>query len=130
MVWSDLNRRYHCKLFEDCLPQFLPCLFLDTLHHLMFTFGTIQDHLFVLTFKLIIYFCHTITVTYCRYTISITAQKMKFSANDFFSKCEQIHSFLRIITFTKDTFYGNLRFLCDVSDQGSSPNFPSDIKRY
>ena len=25
-----------------------------------------------------------------------TAQKMKFSMNNFFSKCDQIHSFLRI----------------------------------
>ena len=26
---------------------------------------------------------------------SITAQKLKFSIKDFFSKCDQIHSFLR-----------------------------------
>ena len=39
------------------------------------------------------------------------------------NKCEQIGSFLRIITFTKDTFFGKLHFLCDVFDQGSSPNF-------
>ena len=26
----------------------------------------------------------------------LTAQKMKFSIKDFFSKCDQIHSFLRI----------------------------------
>ena len=30
------------------------------------------------------------------YAFYITAQKMKFSINDFFSKCEQIRSFLRI----------------------------------
>ena len=28
--------------------------------------------------------------------LSFTAQKMKFSINDFFSKCDQIRSFLRI----------------------------------
>ena len=28
--------------------------------------------------------------------LSFTAQKMKFSVKDFFSKCDQIHSFLRI----------------------------------
>ena len=30
------------------------------------------------------------------YLISITAQKMLFSIKDFFSKCDQIRSFLRI----------------------------------
>ena len=32
------------------------------------------------------------------HTIIFTAQKMKFSFKDFFSKCDQIRSFLRIIT--------------------------------
>ena len=30
------------------------------------------------------------------FSITHTAQKMKFSTNDFFSKCDQIRSFLRI----------------------------------
>ena len=30
---------------------------------------------------------------------NITAQKMKFSINDFFSKCDQISSFLRIWSY-------------------------------
>ena len=36
-----------------------------------------------------------------------TAQKMKFSINDFFSKCNQIK-------FTDETLYGKLHFLCSV----------------
>ena len=37
------------------------------------------------------FFCNT-----CIHFLGITAQKMKFSTKDFFSKCDQIHSFLRI----------------------------------
>ena len=34
---------------------------------------------------------------YCIFTVwQLTARKMKFSIKDFFSKCDQIHSFLRI----------------------------------
>ena len=39
---------------------------------------------------------------------SDTAQKMKFSINDFFSKCDQIQSFL--ITFTEEIFNGSFIF--------------------
>ena len=41
-----------------------------------------------------------------------TAQKMKFSIKDFLSKCDQIHSFLRI-TFTGEIPNGKLHFLCN-----------------
>ena len=33
---------------------------------------------------------------YIYFFASVTAQKMKISNKDFFSKCDQIHSFLRI----------------------------------
>ena len=33
--------------------------------------------------------------------IPLTAQKMKFSIKDFFSKCDQFRSFLRNILFSK-----------------------------
>ena len=38
----------------------------------------------------------------------ITAQKMKFSINDFFSKCD------KIFTFTEEILNGKLRFLCSL----------------
>ena len=38
--------------------------------------------------------------------VQITAQKMKFSVKDFFSKCDQI------LTFTKEVLNGKLPFLC------------------
>ena len=40
-----------------------------------------------------------------------TAQKMKFSIKDFFSKCDQI----RRVTFTEEILNGKLHFLCSVS---------------
>ena len=36
---------------------------------------------------------------------------MKFSIKDFFSKCDEIHSFLRVVTFTEDILIGKLHFL-------------------
>ena len=44
-----------------------------------------------------------------------TAQKMKFSIKDFFSKCEQIRKKLWIFTFTKEIFDGKLEFKCSAS---------------
>ena len=38
-------------------------------------------------------------------------KKMKFSINDFFSKCDQIRM-KRMITFTEEIFNGKLHFLC------------------
>ena len=44
---------------------------------------------------------------------------MKFSIKDFFSKCDQIRSFLRatadLVTFTEEILIGNLHFLCSVA---------------
>ena len=49
--------------------------------------------------------------------ISYTAQKMKFSMKDFFSKCDQIRSFLRIWShLLKKILNGKLHFLCSVID--------------
>ena len=43
----------------------------------------------------------------------ITAQKMKFSIKDFFSKCDQMRSFLRIwAPFTEEILNGKLQSLC------------------
>ena len=48
--------------------------------------------------------------------MTYTAQKMKFSIEDFFSKCDQIHRKLRIWShlLTK-SFIQKLYFLCSVS---------------
>ena len=44
-----------------------------------------------------------------------TAQKMKFSIKDFFSKCDKNRSLLRIwSTFTEEILNGNLHFLSSV----------------
>ena len=45
-----------------------------------------------------------------------TAQKMKFSIMDFFSKCDQIRRKLRIWSHlvTEEILYGKLQFLCSV----------------
>ena len=49
------------------------------------------------------------------------AQKMKFSIKDFFSKCDQIRSFVNVtksavsadlVTFTEEILRGKLHFLC------------------
>ena len=34
--------------------------------------------------------------------------KMKFSIEDFFSECDQIHRKLRMVTFTKEIYNGKL----------------------
>ena len=40
-----------------------------------------------------------------------TAQKMKFSIEDFFGKCDQIRS-ADLVTFTEEILNGKLHFLC------------------
>ena len=46
---------------------------------------------------------------------SVTAQKMKFSIKDFFSKCDQIRmETADLVTFTEEILNGKLRFLCSV----------------
>ena len=45
----------------------------------------------------------------------VTAQKIKFSVNDFFSKCEQVRSFLRICShLLKKSLTEHFIFLCSV----------------
>ena len=45
-----------------------------------------------------------------------TAQKIKFSIQDFFSKCDQIRSFLRIwLHLLKKSLIENFVFLCAVN---------------
>ena len=46
---------------------------------------------------------------------AITAQKIKFSIKDFFSKCRQIHSFLRIWShLLKKSLMENFFFFCSA----------------
>ena len=46
---------------------------------------------------------------------SVTAQQMKFSIKDFFSKCDQIRNFLRIWShLLKKSLMKNFNFLCSV----------------
>ena len=59
---------------------------------------------------------------YCRilvvWAVTVTAQKMKFFIKNFFSKCDQIHSFLRIWShLLKKSLMGNVIFFvqCVVS---------------
>ena len=41
-----------------------------------------------------------------------TEQKMKFSIEDFFSKCE--HETADLVTFTEEILHGKLHFLCSI----------------
>ena len=43
-----------------------------------------------------------------------TAQKMKFSIKDFFSKCGRIQFPADLVTLTKEILNGKLHFLCSV----------------
>ena len=46
------------------------------------------------------------------FSLSKTAQKMKFSSNDFFGKCDQIRSFLQICShLLKKSLLENFTFL-------------------
>ena len=47
--------------------------------------------------------------------LALTAQKMNFFMKDFFSKCDQIRSFLPdLVTFTEEILNGKLYFLCSA----------------
>ena len=46
--------------------------------------------------------------------MNINAQKMKFSIEDIFSKCDQICSFLRLVIFTELILNGKLIFVQHV----------------
>ena len=53
------------------------------------------------------------------------AQKLKFSINDFFSKCDQIrrkHLYLQV-TFTEEILNGKHHFVCSEKAQGSTLTF-------
>ena len=56
----------------------------------------------------------TRSLVWMRNRVKVSAQKMKFSIKDFFSKCDQIHSFLRIWShLLKKSFMENfIFFLC------------------
>ena len=56
----------------------------------------------------------------------LTAQKMKFAIKDFFSKCDQIRSFLRICSHLLKKSLTESFILCAVSVRKS--NFPSSLK--
>ena len=47
--------------------------------------------------------------------IRVTAQRMKFSIKDFFSKCDQIRNFFtNLVTFPKDILMGKLHFFVQM----------------
>ena len=53
---------------------------------------------------------------------SYIAQKMKFSINDFFSKCDQIRRKLQdLVTFTEEILNGKLHFLCSAITKNHMP---------
>ena len=55
--------------------------------------------------------------------VAYTAQKIKFSIKDFFSKCDQIRRKL-LVTFTEEILNGKLHFLfCDMPELGFSMNW-------
>ena len=47
-----------------------------------------------------------------------TAQKMKFSVKDFFSKCDQIRIPEDLVTFTEEILNEKFHFLCNGTDIG------------
>ena len=79
----------------------MSCLFLTTSNFFCKSF-VLNNHLhffYFYFFNLFIYFSFTNWFCWPRITIQITAQKMRFSIQDFFSKCDQIRSFLRIWSY-------------------------------
>ena len=58
--------------------------------------------------------------------VIITAQKLKFSIKDFFGKCDQIRSFLRIWShLLKESFMENFIF-CAVNNDNNNDNSNND----
>ena len=57
--------------------------------------------------------------------VTFTAQKMKFSSKEFFSKCDQIHRKLQeaLVTFTEEILNAKLHFLCGVFNKILKHNF-------
>ena len=48
----------------------------------------------------------------CLIEVWTTAKKMKFSINDFFSKCDETAD---LVKFTEEIFNGKLHFLCSAT---------------
>ena len=57
-----------------------------------------------------------------------TAQKMKFSVKDFFTKCDQIFRNGDLIIFTEEILNGKLHFLCSVRMYESSYGISHKIR--
>ena len=58
--------------------------------------------------------CVSLCIRYTNWLFTDTAQKMKFSIKDFFSKCDQIHRNLRIwLHLLKKSLMENFIFLCN-----------------
>ena len=57
---------------------------------------------------ILVFFIDFKNIHYCSKIDGFNAQKMKFSINNFFSKCDQIHG---LLTFTEEIVYGKLCFL-------------------
>ena len=63
-------------------------------------------------------FVRSLALSYSTIRTYVTAQKLKFSIEDFFSKCDRICSFLRKLLNVK------LHFLCSVSSvRNNQPSF-------
>ena len=58
-----------------------------------------------------------IKISESRIPVIVTAQKMKFSFKDFFSKCAQFLADL--LTFTEEILNGKLHFLCSECNSGT-----------
>ena len=58
------------------------------------------------------------------YLVYETAQNMKFSIKDFFSKCDQIHSFLRIWPHLLKKYLMENLIFCAVSVKQKESNVP------
>ena len=52
-----------------------------------------------------------LNLVFREFSVSINAQKIKFSIKDFFSKCDQMRRKLRIWSFTEEIFNGELHFI-------------------
>ena len=96
---------------EDLFKKMLVIHLILNKNWMLITCYKAQQLLFRLWAKLRIYI--TCKVLFALYD---TTQKIKFSINDFFSKCDQICSFLRIWShLLKKYIIGNFIFLCSVN---------------
>ena len=58
------------------------------------------------------------TAIFYPFQLTYTAEKMNFSINDFFSKCDQIQETADLFTFTEEILNGKLDFLCSANENG------------